>query len=930
MKVQYYYNIGDIVHIQPYSIFNNPTPIEWNDDPYGYGNQYVPEQAFPFEQSIDLFAQYSPICINYYLTAYTSEGQLTASLVSYENRVGTRIEVADFPWIDGFAGWLDKYGNVVDVGSYIYLTSTVDLFMSCDFDYSLSFNANGGSGKMEPITSTKHVYIDCHTKQAQQEDAEVVLPSSTFQNPDVRFGAWQIDGQLYDPGQAIHLSKDQIAYAIWKNITRYTLNTQCLLVNEDFTFRYFMLKVNSTIGNGKKIRFSKVCFIDTGTGDEIQFPQDATSSTKNIANFDDQCGALNGIDGSTSTTVSINATKMPCAVIYDLQKPMLDVSKYSHMQIWTASNSSLVPHSNMNNFELYVSNNGEDWFLADSYSGPVNTGSRQISYESQDLFVSSIESDVWDDPIVDDFTLVGYAKGNGGCVDIGYVPTSNTKIVIEMKSDSQYTGSVYIGFYAGDDNKDFRYFCTDANATYFDISRKRYKWVGSPSATDFHTVICSKDGISIDGQSKGSGTGSIDEISNSSIYVFGIPGHEVNFMLKHLQIYELDQLKLDIKPAVDKASKSCLVDVLSKAKYYSVNGKDIYCSNDSGQQFCTVTFNANGGACSERSRQIRVGTAIGELPQAEKVDWFYVGWYTSASGGTQVTKDTVFSSSATIYARYVDVDTRTYVKYADGSDQYLYIVGEISSSHIPNRAEIELINIGASVTSLADYAFQECSKLTTVMIPNSVTIIGKAVFDRCRSITSIVIPNSVTSIGSYAFFSCNGLTSITIPNSVTSIGDTAFCNCISLMSVTIPNSVTSIELYAFSNCRGLTSLTIPGSVTSIGTCAFQNCGGLTSVTIPDSVTSIGHSAFANCSKLTHVTIGNNVVYIWGYAFSWCYGLTNVTIPDTIEVIQDRTFYHCDSIAHVTIVSNGGNAQNAKQLMIDTGVSPSIDWIIQSE
>jgi hypothetical protein len=66
---------------------------------------------------------------------------------------------------------------------------------------------------------------------------------------------------------------------------------------------------------------------------------------------------------------------MPCAVIYDLQKPILDVSKYSHMQIWTASNSSLVPYSNMNSFELYVSNNGEDWFLADSYSGPVNTGS---------------------------------------------------------------------------------------------------------------------------------------------------------------------------------------------------------------------------------------------------------------------------------------------------------------------------------------------------------------------------------------------------------------------------------------------------------------------------------------------------------------------------------------------------------------------------
>jgi hypothetical protein len=60
---------------------------------------------------------------------------------------------------------------------------------------------------------------------------------------------------------------------------------------------------------------------------------------------------------------------------------------------------------------------------------------------------------------------------------------------------------VYVGFYDGDDSKDFRYFCTDANAAYFDISRKRYIWTGSVSANDFHTVICSKDGISIDGYS---------------------------------------------------------------------------------------------------------------------------------------------------------------------------------------------------------------------------------------------------------------------------------------------------------------------------------------------------------------------------------------------------------------------------------------------
>ena len=88
---------------------------------------------------------------------------------------------------------------------------------------------------------------------------------------------------------------------------------------------------------------------------------------------------------------------------------------------------------------------------------------------------------------------------------------------------------------------------------------------------------------------------------------------------------------------------------------------------------------------------------------------------------------------------------------------------------------------------------------------------------------------SVTSIGGFAFNNCSSLTSITIPNSVTSIGSSAFSNCSSLTSVTIPNSVTSIGSSAFSKCSSLTSITIPNSVTSIGIYAFGYCSSLTSV-----------------------------------------------------------------------------------------------------
>ncbi len=137
-----------------------------------------------------------------------------------------------------------------------------------------------------------------------------------------------------------------------------------------------------------------------------------------------------------------------------------------------------------------------------------------------------------------------------------------------------------------------------------------------------------------------------------------------------------------------------------------------------------------------------------------------------------------------------------------------------------------------------------------VVIPESVTYNGTTY--------------SVTGIGQYAFRNCSGLTSVTIGNSVTSIGYDAFLNCSSLTSVDIPNSVTSIGSSAFSGCSSLTSVTIGNSVTSIEYDAFRYCSGLTSVTIPNSVTSIGSSAFSG-THLNSITIGSGVLSLGNYA-----------------------------------------------------------------
>ena len=172
-----------------------------------------------------------------------------------------------------------------------------------------------------------------------------------------------------------------------------------------------------------------------------------------------------------------------------------------------------------------------------------------------------------------------------------------------------------------------------------------------------------------------------------------------------------------------------------------------------------------------------------------------------------------------------------------------------------NKQDLVSVEIGDyCVTSIGNYAFQYCSSLTSVTIPNSVTNIGRWAFYSCRGLTSINIPSGVTSIGETAFGDCTSLSSINIPSGVTSINYQAFSSCSSLTSVTIPNSVTSIGNYAFQYCSSLTSVTIPNSVTNIGSSAFRGCRSLTSIDIPSGVTSIGDRAFDTCNSLTSITV----------------------------------------------------------------------------
>ena len=301
------------------------------------------------------------------------------------------------------------------------------------------------------------------------------------------------------------------------------------------------------------------------------------------------------------------------------------------------------------------------------------------------------------------------------------------------------------------------------------------------------------------------------------------------------------------------------------------------------------------------------------------------------------------------------LDTDTGVLTVSGTgDMYNWS----SVSNVPwysNRSSVKTVVIGDSVTSIGNYAFNNCTGLTSITIPDSVTSIGDYAFSGCTGLTSVTIGNSVTSIGYRAFYYCIGLTSVTIPDSVTSIGGSAFENCTGLTSVTIGNSVTSIGYYAFTNCNNIYLLvyknsfaeqyaidnslnyriiskipddteTLSGKVTNSFLWSIDkmtetltlDCNGtmvsfendvaswiqyeeyIKHIVINDGCTNISKNAFMMCSKVESVLIPNSVTNINSYAFYGCSRLTGINIPVGVTSIGDSAFYRCTGLTSVTI------------------------------
>ena len=396
-----------------------------------------------------------------------------------------------------------------------------------------------------------------------------------------------------------------------------------------------------------------------------------------------------------------------------------------------------------------------------------------------------------------------------------------------------------------------------------------------------------------------------------------------------------EDMILEVFPADGDADQ--MIEPEEAGSYLLLPGEYSYLAAAEGYETAAGSFTVE----SELNEPIEINLILEQTDEAEEIELFAAN---SNSCGEGLTWRLSYYGTLTISG------TGRMDSYSPGDAPWY-----------SQRTKIRKITISEGVTSIGEYAFEECTNVTSISIPSSVTELNEYCFSACKSMKNITIPQSVTRIADGVFDACEKLTDIyyggtdaswkhitswnaglggnvtihstgvftgkcgdnltwkidndevltisgtgRIPDYNASSGGNNIAPwygyAYQIKKVVLGSGVQNIGNDAFADCYGMTDITIPDGVTSIGDSAFDGCSALTEISIPGTVSSIGDSAFQGCYALTKVIIPDTVSSIGNSVFSGCSALTEISIPDTVSSIGDSVFSGCSALTEISIPS----------------------------
>ncbi len=440
-----------------------------------------------------------------------------------------------------------------------------------------------------------------------------------------------------------------------------------------------------------------------------------------------------------------------------------------------------------------------------------------------------------------------------------------------------------------------------------------------------------------------SGASSLKRLYDESISVAALSTSAFNGLPEDLQIYvksqEVKEGRWKNYPHQDKITVVSDFSTLKKENHLILEGPSEVAKDESPKTLFQAQRNDDSSAsitlCYYKDEACATA-AVGGNPKIvpTKGGEYYVRGETQDTDGYYGTHSNVlkYMQGGTVSSGYYTLDGDKTAGYTLEITDDLSAKNWSSDEEVPWNAYRTYINNvtfsgGAqSMKRVPDYAFNGCTALKSLTLPDTVVMIGafafagctqwkseislknaelgEAALKDCASLSgSVEWSNTITEIPKECFMG-TGIRTVTIPQSVRTFGKSCFQDS-KVTALTIPEGVTSLSNYFASGCTELANITIPESCTSINDHAFYGCSALKEVRLPK-VTSTGSYAFAECTSLNKVEVlAENPSRIGdSHCFENCTALATVVYPDTVSGssvrVADYAFKGCTSLKQITI------------------------------
>ncbi len=282
-----------------------------------------------------------------------------------------------------------------------------------------------------------------------------------------------------------------------------------------------------------------------------------------------------------------------------------------------------------------------------------------------------------------------------------------------------------------------------------------------------------------------------------------------------------------------------------------------------------------------------------------------------------------------------------FVGGTDGANNFAYIFGDAG---IPES----LMNVRAGGKTVADGAFSLCETLVSIELTHAENV-GNNAFNGCTALKTLILPQTVTAVGAGLYDGCNSLETLAAPctpaedgtwfagslfggsgyvDNMTAmpeslknltvywqgdtVGKNAFYECDRLVNLCIKGNISNIEEYGFYRCKRLKNLSFEGEeghvgVSHLGAYAFAYCGALSAVSLADDVVMIPDFCFYSCASLRSIKFGSlentlpvSVSVIGKSAFAYCENLVSMELSSGITMLPDSVFEGCAYLSKITL------------------------------